>query len=164
MSNIITRDSKEMQNVFSDPKYVRQAWKAVGYAISMNPAIKPFSQYDKDGNQTVASMIDEYSYTKLKADLAKIGQPDREPTELEMILQCQFLRARYDTSAAVFVRDTIGAKPVDETKLEATISNPYEQLTDEELDLLQQHRDALLSPAAPEPHDHIVEQCEPDEH
>lgn len=140
---------KEMQNVFADPKYVREAWKSVGFAIARNPAVKPFSQYDKDGNETLASLIDQYSYDKLKADIAKLGDKNREPTEMEMILQCQMVRARYDTSAAVFVRDTIGAKPVDESKVNATVSNPYEQLTDEELELLQERRQQLAAqPAA----------------
>ena len=57
-----------------------------------------------------------------------------------MILHCQMVKARTDTSAAVFIRDTLGAKPVDESKVDAQLSNPYEQLTDEELELLQEMR------------------------
>ena len=51
------------------------------------------------------------------------------------------VKARFDTQAAIFVRDTLGAKPVDESKMDATLSaNQYEQLTDEELELLAAHR------------------------
>lgn len=141
MSNKLERDLKEMMNVFSDPKYVRQAWKSVGQAILQNPAIKPVSQFDKDGNETLGSSIEKYSYNSLKRDLEKIGEANREPTELEMILQCQIVKARYDTAAATFVRDTLGAKPVDESKVDAQINNPYEQLSDEELELIANERE-----------------------
>lgn len=134
------RTSKEMQSLFADPKYYRQAWKAVGNAILQNPARRAPQQLDKDGNVTLQSEIEQYSWEKLSRDIKLISGEDRDPTELEMILQCQAMRARFDTSAAIFVRDTLGAKPVDESKVDAQISNPYEELTDEELELLAQHR------------------------
>lgn len=143
MSNKSRREQLEMLNVFGDPKYTRQAWKAVGSAILRNPATRPIRQYDKDGNETFASQIEDYSYNQLKNDLKRLGEQDREPTELEMILTCQIVKARYDTAAATFVRDTLGAKPVDESKVEANLSNQYEQLTDEELELLAAHREKL---------------------
>ena len=141
MSNKSRREHLEMLNVFSDPKFSRQAWKAVGSAILQNPATRPVHQYDKDGNETFASTIEDYSYNQLKSDLKKLGEEDREPTELEMILTCQIVKARYDTAAATFVRDTLGAKPVDESKLEANVTNQFETLSDEELELLAKHRE-----------------------
>lgn len=143
MSNKSRREQLEMLNVFGDPKYTRQAWKAVGSALLRNPATKPAIVYDKDGNETAASKIENYTYQALKRDLQQIGEQDRQPTELEMILGCQIVKARYDTAAATFVRDTLGAKPVDESKVEANLSNQYEQLSDEELELLAAHREKL---------------------
>lgn len=140
MANKDIREYKEMQNLFSDPKFSRQAWKALGQAIAMQPAVHPIVQYDKDGNETPNSKIESYSYNKLSEDIKKLGKENREPTELEMILHCQIVKARTDTSAAIFVRDTLGAKPVDESKVDAQINNPYESLTDEELEMLAQHR------------------------
>lgn len=148
MSNKSRREQLEMLNVFGDPKYTRQAWKAVGSALLRNPATRPATVYDKDGNETAASKIENYTYHSLKRDLQQIGEQDREPTELEMILGCQIVKARYDTAAATFVRDTLGAKPVDESKVEANLSNQYEQLTDEELELLAAHREQKLSQAS----------------
>ena len=142
-----------MLNVFGDPKYTRQAWKAVGSAILRNPTTRPIRQYDKDGNETFASQIEDYSYNQLKNDLKRLGEQDREPTELEMILTCQIVKARYDTAAATFVRDTLGAKPVDESKNEVSVSNPYESLSDEELELLAKHREAKALEAAKESQD-----------
>lgn len=151
------RETKEMRSLFADPKFARQAWKAVGNAIANSPCTKPFQQFDKDGNPTLASEIDQYSYTRLKRDLDNLaksnGSPAREPTELEMILACQMVRARYDTAAATFVRDTLGAKPVDESKSEVSVSNPYESLSDEELELLAKHREAKALEASKEAQD-----------
>lgn len=136
MSNKQDRENKEMKNLFADPKFSRQAWRSVGQAILQNPASKPIQVHDKDGNPTLSSEIESYSYTKLKQDIANLQKVDREPTELEMILQCQIVKARCDTGAATFVRDTLGAKPVDESKIDANITNPYETLSDEELEAL----------------------------
>ena len=65
-----------------------------------------------------------------------------------MILHCQKVKARTETSAAVFIRDTLGAKPIDESKVDAQLSNPYEQLTDEELEALQAMREKKALEAA----------------
>ena len=136
MSNKKVREQKELENLFADPKYSRQAWKAVGQAILMSPATKPIPTTDKDGNETFSYTLEKYSYQSLKRDIDSLGNENREPTELEMILACQAVKARYDTSAAVFIRDTLGAKPVDETKLDAQVNNPYESLSDEELEAI----------------------------
>lgn len=142
MSNKSEREFKEMMSVFTDPKTMRTAWRSVGAAILQNPATKPVIVYNKDGDETYASQVENYTYEKLKHDIVALGQPQREPTELEMIMGCQIIRARNDTSAATFVRDTLGAKPVDESKVEQTV-NAFESLTDEELELLAAHRAAL---------------------
>lgn len=169
MSNKNIRERKEMENLFADPKFSRQAWKAVGTAIAMQPAVKPIATYDKDGNETLNSQIESYSYTKLQQDIQQLGKEDRQPTELEMILHCQMVKARTDTSAAVFIRDTLGAKPVDESKVDAQLSNPYEQLSDDELELLREVRekkvleqvqatDEQVDCPKPAPSSHIVEE------
>lgn len=134
------RTDKEMKSLFADPKFSRQAWRSVGQAILRNPATRAPAQLDKEGEETLQSAIERYSYDKLAQDLKTLGEDDRAPTELEMILQCQIMRARFDTSAAIFVRDTLGAKPVDESKIDATV-NPYEQLSDEELELIAKARE-----------------------
>lgn len=141
MSNKKVREQKELENLFADPKYCRQAWKAVGNAILASPATKPIPAQDKDGNDTFNYTLERYSYQALKRDIDSLGSENREPTELEMILACQAVKARYDTSAAVFIRDTLGAKPIDETKLDAQVNNPYESLTDEELAIIAAHRE-----------------------
>lgn len=149
MSNADDRNRKEIESLLKDPKYARKAWKAIGTIIATNPASRPVEPvYDKDGNIALPSLIEQYSYNSLRRDLDKLGEGRREPTELEMILQCQMVKARYDTAAATFIRDTLGAKPVDETKLDAQLSNPYESLSDEELEMIQEMRERKALEAA----------------
>lgn len=67
------------------------------------------------------------------------------------------IRARFDTSAATFVRDTLGAKPVDESKMDMDVHNPYENLSDEELELLDNYRKEQERQALEEAKPQIVE-------
>lgn len=121
-----------------------------------NPACRPSPSYDKNGVETVDSLIQRYCYDQLKRDLKILTEENREPTQLEMILACQAVRARYDTSAAVFIRDTVGAKPIDESKVEQRTTNVYESLTDEELELIAAHRGEQIDSSSA---DAIVTSC-----
>lgn len=137
MSNIVSnksyRELLETRNVFADPSYCREAWKSVGQAILLSPAIGCIGDID-----TREGAIESYTYRKLTEELKDIG---RKPTELEMIFHCQAARARFDTSAAVFVRDTVGAKPVDESKVTVGRSQ-YEEMSDDELEALLRYRNS----------------------
>lgn len=139
-TNSDMRTRKEMESLFKDPKAIRTVWKNVGAAILRNPAVKPVPVYDKDGSRTLQSLLEDYSYQQLSQDLKTLGQEAREPTELEMILMCQIVKARSDTSAAIFVRDTLGAKPVDESKIDHNV-NQFESLSDDELEMLAKYRE-----------------------
>lgn len=148
MSNKTDREAKEAINLFTDKRFARQAWQSVGMAILRNPAGKPLVRTDKDGVELVSSERERYAYDQLSKDIKEILKEDRQPTELEMIMACQVRKAREDTAAAVFVRDTVGAKPVDESKLDAQVTNPFESLSDEELAIIMQHREEAKAIAA----------------
>lgn len=156
MSNREDRERKEMENLLKDPKMYRKVWQSIGRLIAQRPATVLPQIVDKDGNETLPSMISSYGYTALRKDISSLTRDDGEPTELEMILACQMIKARTDTQAATFVRDTLGAKPVDESKAEVVSTNLFEQLTDDELEALAVYR---ASKAGPD--NSIVEQeCE----
>lgn len=131
VSNKTYRELLETRNVFADPAYCREAWKSVGTAILLSPAIGCIGDID-----TREGAIESYTYRKLTEELKDIG---RKPTELEMIFHCQAAKARFDTSAAVFVRDTVGAKPIDESKVTVGRSQ-YEEMSDDELEALLRYR------------------------
>lgn len=141
------REIDEIDNLFKDPKYARRAFKAIGAAIAASPA-KVTHIVDKDGNDTQSSQLEQYAYNSLKNDIDILVRDDKDNpslarpiTELELMMKCQFIKARTDTSAAVFIRDTLGAKPVDESKIDQTITD-YAGLTDEELEMLAKAREA----------------------
>lgn len=149
LPNKTERERKEMLTLFANPKTAREAWRNVGAAILQNPAKMRPATVDKYGEPDLNSLIEEYSYNKLKKDIDTLADKDREPTELEMIIMCQAVKARTDTQAAAFIRDIMGAKPVDESKIDASVSaNQYEQLSDEELELLAAHRAKKAAEAA----------------
>lgn len=151
MSNIVSnksyRELLETKNVFADPAYCREAWKSVGTAILLSPAIGCIGDID-----TREGSIEAYTYRKLTEELKSLG---RKPTELEMIFHCQAARARFDTSAAVFVRDTVGAKPIDESRVQVSRSQ-YEEMSDDELEALLRYRNSkatyTVEPTAEEEH------------
>lgn len=140
MSNIVSnktyRELLETRNVFADPAYCREAWKSVGTAILLSPAIGCIGDID-----TREGAIESYTYDKLCRELKEIDGKGkgRQPTELEMIFHCQAAKARFDTSAAVFVRDTVGAKPIDESRVQVSRSQ-YEEMSDDELEALLRYR------------------------
>ncbi len=75
-------------------------------------------------------------WNHLKTELEEMGQ-DRLPTEGEMMEACQQYYSRHNASSYVARRDSMGAKPVDETKQNVQVSNPLEGLSDEELYVMQ---------------------------
>lgn len=134
MSNQKDRETKELKNLL-DPRYARQFWRTVGNAIAQRPAAQPTNLHDKDGNLTKESQVERTAYDRLANDLKILKENRAEPTELEMIMASQMIIARTNPVAATFVRDTLGAKPVDESKIDQTV-NEYSGLTDEELELI----------------------------
>lgn len=148
MQNRKSRARKEIENLFKDPRFVRKAWQSIGMAVLQRPALPPVPIVDKDGNDTYDSLVERYTYDKLAADLNTIAE-GVVPSEIEMIMGCQAVHARHNTTAAAFIRDTSGGKPLDESKIDQTVVNTYEQLSDEELEALAAFR--ASKQAAPEP-------------
>ena len=156
MSNKEERERKEIDNLLKDPKMYRKVWQSIGRLIAQRPATVLPTIVDKDGNETLPSMLSNYGYKSLKHDIASLTRDDGEPTELEMILACQMIKARTDTQAATFIRDTLGAKPVDESKAEVLTGNMFEQLSDDELEALAAYRQSKMGPDGAA-NDNIVE-------
>lgn len=157
MSNKEERERKEIDNLLKDPKMYRKVWQSIGRLIAQRPATVLPTIVDKDGNETLPSMLSNYGYKSLKHDITSLTRDDGEPTELEMILACQMIKARTDTQAATFIRDTLGAKPVDESKAEVLTGNMFEQLSDDELEALAAYRQSKMGPDGAANDDNIVE-------
>lgn len=148
------RDTREFEALYRDPKYARLAWSDNVAKSYFRPAIKPLLLYDKDGNLTPSAMIEQNAYNAVVEEL-KLQGLDRLPTEGEVMERCQAYYARHNAAAYTARRDSLGAKPIDETKINATVSNPYGDMTDEELqvmvDALEKYREEQKALRAPEP-------------
>ena len=127
--------------IFKSPKKAREVWRNVALAVALRPAAKPITQLNKDGEETFESRVQKYTYDTLAQDIDKLGDPNGAPTEIEMILGCQAVIARTNPTAFAAFVDRAGGKPVDESKVDAKVANPYQELSDEELEMLVAFRE-----------------------
>lgn len=140
LTNKQIREQREFETMYKNPKHARSMWAQNVIDRYAKPALKPISIYDKDGNLTPTSQIELAVWEHLVNELREMGN-DRMPTEGEMMEACQQYYSRHNASSYVARRDSMGAKPIDETKQQVSVSNPLEDLTDEELLVMQKALD-----------------------
>jgi hypothetical protein len=144
------RDQREFETIFKNPRSARAQWAQNIVDRYAKPALEPIQICDKDGNLTPTSQIELAVWRHLCAELRAQGS-DRLPTEGEMMDACQQYYARHNSSAYVARRDSMGAKPVDETRQQVSVNNPLEDLSDEELLVMQraleEHRQKMEAKA-----------------
>lgn len=153
LTNKQIREQREFETMFKNPKHARATWAQAVIDRYAKPALEPIIILDKDGNITPTSQIENAVWKHLKAELEASGQ-SRLPTEGEMMEACQQYYSRHNASSYVARRDSMGAKPVDETKQQVSVHNPLEDLSDEELFIMQKaledHRNRLALEAKDE--------------
>lgn len=130
------RDQREFETLFKNPKHARGMWSKTVLDRYCKPAIKPVQILDKDGNLTPTSQLELAVWNHLVEEIRATGS-DRLPTEGEMMEACQQYYARHNAASYVARRDSMGAKPIDETKQSVSVNNPLEDLSDEELLVMQ---------------------------
>lgn len=136
LTNKQIREQREFETLFKNPKHAREMWSNEVRLRYAKPAMPPIMILDKDGNPTPTSQIEIAVWNHLCTELSNRGL-DRYPTEGEMMEACQQYYARHNATAYVARRDSMGAKPVDETKQSVQVNNPLEDLSDEELMIMQ---------------------------
>lgn len=134
------REQREFETMYKNPQHARAMWSQAVAERYAAPAIAPIAVYDKDGNLTKESQIEIAVWNHLVQELKNKGL-DRFPSEGEVMEACQQYYARHNTSTYVAKRDSVGAKPIDETKQTVSMNNPLEGLTDEELLCMQKALD-----------------------
>lgn len=137
LTNKQMREQREFETLFKNPKHARAMWAQNVIDRYAKPALEPIAIYDKDGNLTPTSQIEQAVWNHLTHELEAAGL-DRLPTEGEMMEACQQYYARHNASSYTARRDSMGAKPIDETKQNVSVSNPLENLTDDELFVMQE--------------------------
>lgn len=161
LTNKQIREQREFEQLFKNPKHARSMWAQTVIDRYAKPALEPIKIYDKDGNLTPTSQIELAVWNHLIAELRQRGN-DRLPTEGEMMEACQQYYSRHNAASYTARRDSMGAKPVDETKQNVSVNNPLEDMSDEELLVMQraleEHRRQQLQEAIPATTEE-VEQC-----
>lgn len=141
LSNKAIREQREFETLFKNPKHARSMWSQNVIDRYASTALEPIKIYDKDGNLTPTSQIETAVWNHLLQELKERGK-DRLPTEGEMMEACQQYYSRHNASSYTARRDSMGAKPVDETKQHVQVNNPLEGLSDDELYVMQEALEA----------------------
>jgi hypothetical protein len=136
LTNKQIREQREFETLFKNPKHARAMWAQNVIDRYAKPALEPIQIVDKDGNLTPTSQIEIAVWRHLKDELEAMGF-DRLPTEGEMMEACQQYYSRHNAASYTARRDSMGAKPIDETKQQVQVNNPLEDLSDEELLVMQ---------------------------
>lgn len=136
ISNKKLREQREFETLYKNPKHARAMWAQKVYDRWSAPATPPVTIIDAKGNISVESQVEMHVWNTLLKELQDRGE-DRMPTNGEMTEACQDYYSRHNSSAYVARRDSMGAKPIDETKQQHTVSNPLEDMSDEELYVMQ---------------------------
>ena len=136
LTNKQIREQREFETLFKNPKHARAMWSQQVVDRWAKPAMEPIPIYDAKGVLTEESQLQIGIWNQLKKELEMQGL-DRLPTDGEMMEATQAYLSRTNTSAYVARRDSMGAKPVDESKQTVTNANPLEDLSDEELEVMQ---------------------------
>ena len=133
------REVREYISVYADERYAKKAWKQlIGSALEGPAKALPVSYDPKTGEPTFQSQLDQMAYNNVKARLKAEGK-DREPMQAELIVESQILRARFTDTTFNTILDRTAGKVKDEI---AVNKSAFEDLTDEELALLAEHRKA----------------------
>lgn len=132
------REEREFASLFSDQRFAKKAWRDLIGTALQGPAKALPEMVDKEGQTTLQSHIDRVAYENVKARLEKQGL-EREPMQAELIVECNILRARSADTAWGTILDRTAGKVKEEIALS---NNPFEELTDEELEALRKFRES----------------------
>lgn len=132
------REQLEFQSLFGDQRYSKKAWRQLMAESLSGEAAKLPAINDKNGEQTLDSAIEHMAYNNVAARLAAEGK-SRKPMQAEVIIECNIIKARFSDNSFNTLLDRTAGKVKEEISL---TDNPYEDMTDEELEVLKAYRDA----------------------
>lgn len=134
------RELKEYQSLFTDERYAKQAWKKmIGESLQSNAAFLPDFLTSK-GDVAPQSIVYSAARDGVVHRLRERGL-DREPTKAEVLIEANVIRAAFDNQVFNTLLDRTAGKVKEEVNV---TTNSYEELSDEELELLMAHRQAKL--------------------
>lgn len=132
------REQREYKSLFTDERYAKKAWKEImGKALNADACKLPPIE-DGKGNQTAQSIIYNEAYKNIKARLEAQGFT-REPTQAELIVEANLIRAAMDNGVFNTILDRTAGKVKEELNLS---TSAYADLTDEQLEVLAAYEES----------------------
>jgi hypothetical protein len=135
------REQKEYASLFTDERYAKRAWKQFISKSLQSDAVALPNFIDAHGNVTPQSEIYDAAYRSVKRRLRDEGL-DREPMKAEVLIEASVIRAAFDTNTLNLILDRTAGKVKEEISIG---TGQYEELSDEELQLLAAHRTKQLA-------------------
>lgn len=133
------REEREYKSLFTDERYAKKAWRSmIGASLESSGAMIGDIIDPKTGELTLQSKIDRIAYQNIKNRLLSENK-DREPMQAELIIECNIIRARFTDTTFNILLDRTAGKVKDELQIS---ENPYEDLSDDELEVLMSYRES----------------------
>ena len=138
--NKAQREEKEYKSLYNDERFAKRAWKQlIDKSLQSDAVILP-DFVDPHGNTTPQSAIYNQAYKSVKDRLESEGL-SHEPMKAEVLIEASVIRASFDTVTLNLILDRTAGKVKEEINIGV---GQYEDLTDEELQLLAMHRSKQL--------------------
>lgn len=129
------REELEYKSLYSDERYAKRAFRQlIGKALESDAVTLPIFT-DSQGNITPQSEIYKQAYTSVEDRLKKAGL-SRKPMKAELMIEASVIRAAFDTNVLNVILDRTAGKVKEEISIGM---GAYEELTDEQLEVLAQH-------------------------
>lgn len=134
------REEREYKSLFTDERYAKKAFKQlIDKSLRSDAPILP-DFVDHTGNTTPQSEIYRAAYNSVQKRLEDEGL-SRKPMKAEILVEAATIRAAFDTSTLNVILDRTAGKVKEEISIG---TGQYEDLTDDELQLLAEHRSKRL--------------------
>jgi hypothetical protein len=134
------REEREYKSLFTDERYAKRAWKQfIDKALQSDAPLLP-DFVDPHGNTTPQSEIYSAAYRSVSSRLQAEGLT-RKPMKAEVLIEASVIRAAFDNGTLNLILDRTAGKVKEEISIGV---GQYEELSDEELQLLTMHRSKQL--------------------
>lgn len=134
------REAKEYKSLFSDDRYAKRAWRKFIAKSLQSDAVTLPDFVDGHGNTTPQSEIYRKAMSSVQERLTAEGLT-RKPMKAEILIEASVIRAAFDTGTLNVILDRTAGKVKEELNIGV---GQYEELTDDELQLLAAHRSKQL--------------------
>lgn len=132
------REEREYKSLFTDERYAKKAYKKLmSESLESEAAVLPDFE-DSRGNSSPQSIIYNTAYKNVETRIKAKGQ-SRRPTKVEVMIETGVIKAAFDTQSLNLILDRTAGKVKEELSV---TSGEFDELSDEELQMLAQHRKA----------------------